>query len=249
MELGHILSPGRPAHLRSLSQVSTLPSSPAPSWPTEPSAAWLRARLATPDPDDAAVASPQASADAWTPPWQDDRDPGECEKLTPAAVLVPIILGSAPGILLTKRSEKLRNHSGQISFPGGRIDPTDPSPEHAALREAQEEVGLDPASIEVIGRLRDYVTGTGYRVTPVLALLTPGYTTKLAPAEVSEIFELPWATLLDPAAPERRSAEYRGRLRHYWVWPHPKHHIWGATAAILVHLAHRLRGKEESASF
>ncbi len=234
MELRHLLSAGRPAPLRSLSQAST--------WPAAPSAAWLRTRLATPDPDDPAVASPQASADAWTPPWRDDGFPAESGKLTPAAVLVAIVTGPAPGILLTKRSEKLRNHSGQVSFPGGRIDATDASPEAAALREAQEEVGLDPAAVEVIGRLRDYVTGTGYRVTPILALLTPGYSTKPAPAEVSEIFELPWATLLDPAAPERRSAEYRGKLRHYWVWPHPKHHIWGATAAILVHLAHRLRG-------
>ena len=222
-----------------------------------PTAAWLRARLSAPDPEDAAIASPQGSAAAWAPsetkaprqPWGDDVDPGSQRPLIPAAVLVPIITGPEPGILLTKRSAALRSHSGQVSFPGGRIDPADASAEHAALREAQEEIGLDPAGIEVIGRLRDYITGSGYRVTPVLALLRPGYTTTLAPAEVAEIFVLPWSVLLNPAAPERRSAEYGGRMRQYWVWPHPAHYIWGATAAILVHLAHRLRGTGTSGSF
>ncbi len=157
-------------------------------------------------------------------------------------MLVPIVTGAAPGILLTKRTDTLRRHSGQVSFPGGRIDATDATPEAAALRETEEEVGLDPASIELIGRLRDYTTGTGYRITPILGLLAPGYRAILSHAEVAEIFELPLSTLLDPKAPERRSTEYQGQTRHYWVWPHEKHHIWGATAAILVHLAHRLRG-------
>jgi len=157
---------------------------------------------------------------------------------------VPIIVAPVPGILLTKRTETLRRHAGQVSFPGGRIDPTDASPEHAALREATEEIGLDPTQVELLGRLNTYITGTGYRVTPVLGLLAGRPTLLNAPAEVAEVFELPLTTLLDPAAPERRSAEYRGRVRHYWVWPHPTHYIWGATAAILVHLARRLRGEE-----
>ena len=156
-------------------------------------------------------------------------------------MLVPIIVAPVPGVLLTKRTETLRRHAGQVSFTGGRMAPTDASPEHAALREATEEIGLDPAQVELLGRMNIYVTGTGYRVTPVLGLLAVRPSLLNAPAEVAEVFELPLSTLLDPLAPERRSAEYAGRLRHYWVWPHPTHYIWGATAAILVQLARRLR--------
>jgi 8-oxo-dGTP pyrophosphatase MutT (NUDIX family) len=196
--------------------------------------AWLRERLTGPDP------FPMP-----TDIWGDDA--GFSGTLTEAAVLVGIVTGEAPGVLLTKRTETLRKHAGQVSFPGGRIDPGDASPEHAALREAEEEVGLDPARVEVLGRMHPYVTGTGYRITPVLGMLPPKLPLIHAPAEVEEIFELPLTTLLDPAAPERRSADYRGRLRHYWVWPHPTHYIWGATAAILVHLAQRLRGEPPGA--
>ena len=155
-------------------------------------------------------------------------------------MLVAIVAGPVPGVLLTKRTATLRRHSGQVSFPGGRIDPEDASPEAAALREAHEEIGLDRALVETLGRLGDYVTSTGYRVTPVLALVAPGFTTTLSAAEVDAVFELPLTVLLDPAAPERRQAELGGRVRHYWVWPHPDHFVWGATAAILVQLARRL---------
>ena len=160
--------------------------------------------------------------------------------LKPAAVLVAIIHGDNPGILLTKRTGTLTTHAGQVAFPGGRMD-GDETPEQTALREAQEEVGLPPESVEVVGRLPDYVTGTGYRVTPVLALLAPGFVPVPAAAEVESVFELPLAVLLDPEAPQRRRAEFRGRMRSFWVWPHAEHYIWGATAAILVHLAQRLR--------
>ena len=153
-----------------------------------------------------------------------------------------ISTGLAPGVLLTRRTAHLRQHSGQVSFPGGRIDPTDASPEAAALREANEEVGLDPGHAEILGRLHDYATGTGYRITPVLALLAPGYIPRPAAHVVDPIFLWPRATLLPPAAPKRRGAMFRGAWREYWVWPHPEHYIWGATAAILVHLARRLRG-------
>jgi 8-oxo-dGTP pyrophosphatase MutT (NUDIX family) len=167
-------------------------------------------------------------------------------KLVPAAVLVPLVLGVQPGVLLTKRTAHLAKHAGQVSFPGGRIDPGDASPEHAALREAQEEVGLAPQSVELVGRLGDYVTGTGYRVTPVLGLLPEGREVEdlhLAPSpdEVESLFVLPLSVVLDPAAPQRRRAHFRGAWREFWVWPHPDHYIWGATAAMLVHLAHRLR--------
>ena len=160
----------------------------------------------------------------------------------PAAVLVGIVTSAAPGVLLTKRTTTLRRHSGQVSFPGGRIDPGDASPEDAALREAHEEIGLDARFVEVVGRLGDHITGTGYRVTPVVALVSPGFTVTLSPAEVDAVFELELAVLLDPAAPERRQAELAGRMRHYWVWPHPEHFVWGATAAILLQLAQRLGG-------
>lgn len=161
--------------------------------------------------------------------------------LVPAAVLVPILLGPAPGVLLTKRTSHLKKHAGQVSFPGGRMDPSDPHPEAAALREAEEEIGLDPARVELVGRLGDYVTGTGYRITPVVGLLPPGLDLVPSPDEVETIFELPMAVLLDPEAPQRRRAHDRGRWRTFWVWPHPEHYVWGATAAILVHLAELLR--------
>ena len=159
----------------------------------------------------------------------------------PAAVLVPVVLGPVPGILLTKRNAHLNKHAGQVSFPGGRIDAGE-TPEAAALREAEEEVGLAPGDVEVLGRMADYVTGTGYRITPVVALLPPGLTLHPSPAEVAAVFELPIDVLLDPTAPRRQRRERHGNLREYWVWPHPDHYIWGATAAILVHLAQKLRG-------
>ena len=158
-----------------------------------------------------------------------------------AAVLVPILLGPASSILLTKRTSHLSSHAGQVSFPGGRIDPGDTSAEAAALREAQEEVGLDPGCVELVGRLPDQLTRTGFRVTPVVGLLPPEPALLLSAHEVEEVLRLPMAVLLDPAAPQRRSAMLRGSLREFWVWPHPDHEIWGATAAILVDLAERLR--------
>jgi 8-oxo-dGTP pyrophosphatase MutT (NUDIX family) len=159
----------------------------------------------------------------------------------PAAVLVPVVMGAEPSVLLTKRTSHLTKHAGQISFPGGRIDPGDSGPEAAALREAQEEIGLDAGSVEVLGRLTDHVTGTGYRITPVLAVVPPGLNYRLSPEEVEAIFELPMRVVLDPDAPRRQRQHVRGVWREYWVWPHPQHFIWGATAAILVQLAQRLR--------
>lgn len=163
--------------------------------------------------------------------------------LVPAAVLVGIQHGAEPGILLTKRAFHLSRHAGQVAFPGGRIDPEDASAEAAALREAEEEIGLNAADVELIGRLPDYATGTGFRISPILALLPSGLTLRAQEAEVEEIFTLKLETLLDPEAPQRQRAEFRGRTREFWVWPHPTHYIWGATAAILVNLSHRLRVK------
>ncbi|HEY0205987.1 MAG TPA: CoA pyrophosphatase [Acetobacteraceae bacterium] len=163
--------------------------------------------------------------------------------LTPAAVLVPLMHGDGAGVLLTLRTPHLRDHAGQVAFPGGRTEPDDASAEATALREAHEEIGLEPGQVELAGRLPDYVTGTAYRITPVLGLLPSGLALSPCEDEVAAIFTLPLSTLLDPAAPQRRRREWRGRQREFWVWPHPEHYVWGATAAILVHLAQRLRAQ------
>lgn len=189
----------------------------------------LRDRLATAD---------LQTCLAGPPPEKETAPPSG---LIPAAVLVGIATGPAPGVLLTRRTAHLRRHSGQVAFPGGRIDPDDASPEHAALREAFEEVGLEPGHVEIVGRLPDHVTGTGFLVTPVLALLRPGFVAQPSPHEVAAVFHLPMAVLLDPDAPQRRRALHEGVWREYWVWPHPDQDIWGATAAILVALAARLQ--------
>jgi 8-oxo-dGTP pyrophosphatase MutT (NUDIX family) len=160
-----------------------------------------------------------------------------------AAVLVPIIMEAEPRILLTRRADHLRSHGGQVSFPGGRIDPEDASPEAAALREAWEEVALDPDAVEVIGQLPLHETGTGFLVTPVVGLVKPGVELRPAAAEVAAILSLPLRLLLDPSQPSRSRIKLKGGdWRDVWVWPHDDHHIWGATAAILVSLARRLRG-------
>jgi 8-oxo-dGTP pyrophosphatase MutT (NUDIX family) len=196
----------------------------------------IRARLAA----DPSTAPPEAIA---APAASDAAADLVREPLIAAAVLVPIVHGPEPGVLLTKRTSHLTAHAGQVAFPGGRIDPGDASPEAAALREAQEEIGLPPDRAELLGRLPDYVTGTGFRISPVLALLPGPLDLAPNPHEVEAIFMLPLHVLLDPDAPERRRAEFRGRIREFWVWPHELHYIWGATAAILVHLAHRLRAE------
>ncbi len=159
----------------------------------------------------------------------------------PAAVLVPIIMGREPSLLLTRRTAHLKRHAGQVSFPGGRIDLDDLDAEAAALREAQEEIALDPVRVDVVGRMDNYVTGTGYCITPVIGLLPTGLTFVPSPQEVEAVFELPFSVLLDPAAPRRQKQHVRGQWREYWVWPHPDHFIWGATAAIMHHLAGKLR--------
>lgn len=171
----------------------------------------------------------------------DDAEMVSPGRVVPAAVLVLIVAHAEPAVLLTLRSARLSSHAGQVSFPGGRMEAGE-TPEAAAVREAAEEVGLDPRLPELIGRLPEHLTGTGFRVVPVVALVPVPLNLTPDPAEVAEIFELPLSTVLDPAAPERRSGEFRGRRREFWVWPHEQHYIWGATAAILVNLARVLRG-------
>jgi len=164
---------------------------------------------------------------------------------TPAAVLVPIVDRGAENpaqltVLLTVRAPHLKMHSGQVSFPGGRVDPRDASPEAAALREAHEEIGLDAGRVELLGRLPDYRTGTGYRITPVVGIVMPPFDPRPDPGEVSEVFEVPLAALLDPANHRRDSREWQGRTRHFFVIAHERHYIWGATAGMLVNLYRHL---------
>jgi 8-oxo-dGTP pyrophosphatase MutT (NUDIX family) len=158
-----------------------------------------------------------------------------------AAVLVGLEPGR--GVWLTRRTNDLPTHAGQVAFPGGKIEAFDASPEAAALREAFEEVGLRPAEVEILGRMDDYVTGTGFHITPVVGLVPADVVLVPAAAEVAAVFCLPFEVLLDPAAPRRRTGTFRGAARAFWVWPELEHFIWGATAEILVGLARRLRGE------
>jgi 8-oxo-dGTP pyrophosphatase MutT (NUDIX family) len=162
-------------------------------------------------------------------------------KLKQAAVLVPLI-DHADGlsVLLTQRTAHLAAHAGQISFPGGGMEPEDADAVAAALRETEEEIGLARDRIEILGRLDLYVTGTGFEVTPVVGLIRPPFPVTPDPFEVAEIFEVPLDFLVDPANRERHSREFNGRTRHFYALPYRERFIWGATAGMLVNLAHVL---------
>ena len=160
--------------------------------------------------------------------------------VTPAAVLVAVVDRPAPTVLLTLRPETMRKHPGQISFPGGRIDPEDDGPVAAALREAEEEIGLDPAAVEVIGTADRYRTVTGFEVTPVIAVVPPDLPLAPHPGEVADLFEAPLAWLLDPANHVERSMTWRGLERPYYEIDYQGRRIWGATAAMIVNLSRRL---------
>ncbi|GLS23990.1 hypothetical protein GCM10007874_70110 [Labrys miyagiensis] len=161
----------------------------------------------------------------------------------PAAVLIPIVdRPDGPTVLLTERSSALRSHSGQIAFPGGRIDPGDRGPLEAALREAEEEVGLSRSLVQPIGYLDLYLTGSGYRIAPVVALADPGMVLHLNPDEVSGVFECPLAFLMDPANHVAERREWRGIMRHYYSMPWQGHYIWGVTAGIIHTLYERVYG-------
>jgi 8-oxo-dGTP pyrophosphatase MutT (NUDIX family) len=158
--------------------------------------------------------------------------------LIPAAVLVPLVQrDDGLTVLLTQRTAHLANHGGQISFPGGRIEPTDTDSTAAALRETQEEIGLMPDCIDVLGRLDDYVTGTGFQVVPVVGLIQPPFTLIPDSFEVEDIFEVPLAFILDPANHQRHSRMApTGETRFFYAIPFGERYIWGATAAMLVNL-------------
>jgi 8-oxo-dGTP pyrophosphatase MutT (NUDIX family) len=168
--------------------------------------------------------------------------------LRPAAVLVPILLKeeSGPTLLMTKRNASLRDHAGQVSFPGGRIAAEDASPEAAALREAEEEIDLKPHSVHLLGRLDTYVTGTGFEITPVVGLVRPPLSLRLDPQEVEEIFEVPLDFILCQQNRQLMSREWNGRLRHFYAYPFGDYFIWGATAGMLNNLAEVLATLESA---
>ncbi|WP_061931612.1 CoA pyrophosphatase [Aureimonas sp. AU22] len=158
-----------------------------------------------------------------------------------AAVLVPVVdrPGEA-GVILTTRAAHLRKHSGQIAFPGGSVDASDPSVEAAALREAHEEVGLDPDRVEVIGRLPRYRTTTGFRITPVIGIIEAGFVPRPDPSEVADAFEVPLGFLMNAANHAKGSRVWEGKPRYFYTMPFGDRYIWGVTAGILRTLYERL---------
>ena len=182
---------------------------------------------------------------ALTGAARDDLLPGDLLELapegTPAAVLVAVTHRPSPGLILTVRREHLRTHAGQVAFPGGRIDPGEDAVA-AALREAQEEISLDPAEVQVLGAADPYRTVTNYLVTPVIGLGPPDLPLHGNEHEVADWFEAPLDFLVDPVNQQRRSAVYQGRERHYYEIEWNGRRIWGATAAMIVNLSRRMSG-------
>ncbi|GHT98663.1 hypothetical protein FACS1894154_04360 [Betaproteobacteria bacterium] len=165
-----------------------------------------------------------------------------------AAVLVPLVLrADGPTVLLTRRTDHLHHHPGQISFPGGGAEDGDTSVEATALRETQEEIGLEAGHIELIGRLADYFTGTGFRITPVVGLISPPLdltALEIDRFEVAEVFEVPLTHFLDPANHQRHGIQINGESRHFHAMPYGDYFIWGATAGMLMELYRVVRQGE-----
>jgi len=195
-----------------------------------PDETWLRSRFAEPR-----SVEPVTAGDGHL--WRSDRE------IRPAAVLVPVVRREKElTVLFTRRTAHLHDHAGQISFPGGRTEPGDAGAAETAMRETREEIGLAAERVEVIGELPQYVTVTGYRVTPVVGLVTPPLDLRPDDFEVAEVFEAPLAFLLDPANHQRNHVLFDGRERYYYAIPYQTHYIWGATAGMLMNLYAYLRG-------
>ena len=174
------------------------------------------------------------------PPLEGDLPELRSQAEVEAAVLVAITDREDPGVILTVRREHMRTHAGQVAFPGGRLDPGEDAAQ-AALREAHEELVLDPAAVELIGLIEPYRTVTGYVVSPVLGVIPPDLPLTPHEHEVADWFEAPLAFLLDPANQQRRSALFQGQTRHYYEIVWNERRIWGATAAMIVNLSRRLQ--------
>jgi len=188
---------------------------------------------------------PPADTNGLRPRGDHDLNPDfydPTQSLTPAAVLVPIVdRAKGPTVLLTRRTDHLYDHAGQISFPGGRIDPVDSDAEAAALRETEEEIGLPRRHITLVGRLDTYVTRTGFEVSPQVGVVAPPFPLEPDTFEVAEIFEVPLDFFLVPENRKTHSRLYQGKERHFYVFPYRDYFIWGATAGMLVNLVEVLR--------
>lgn len=188
--------------------------------------------------------APSGPGDIGVPRGDHDLNPDMYEPgrlLTAAAVLVPIVThDSGLTVLLTRRTAHLDTHAGQISFPGGRIEPGDDSPAAAALRETEEEIGLPRRQVRLIGTLDTYVTRTGFVVTPVVGLINPPLSLILDAFEVADAFEAPLDFFLKPGSLQQQSRQFEGKERHFYVYPFNDQFIWGATAGMLVNLSELL---------
>ena len=192
--------------------------------------AWLRSRFAQPR-----AVTPVTTGDGHL-----FREAGA---LRPAAVLVPVISRCGDlSVLFTRRTDHLHDHAGQISFPGGRAEPHEESAVQTALRETEEEIGLAADRVEILGSLSEYLTVTGYRVTPVVGLVRTPLELRPDDFEVAEIFEVPLAFLLDPSNHQRNSVVHLGRQRHYYALPYEHYYIWGATAGMVMNFYSFLTG-------
>ncbi|MDQ7745520.1 CoA pyrophosphatase [Hydrogenophaga pseudoflava] len=180
-----------------------------------------------------------ARSPVWTPELVRERRFTD-RAPAPAAVLIPLVVRDRLGLLLTQRTAHLSTHSGQIAFPGGKVDAEDRDATAAALREAREEIGLEPGHVEVLGSLPEYVTGTQFHITPVVALVRPGFTLLPNPGEVDDVFEVPLDFLMDPANHRRHGFEWNGEMREWYSMPYQEgaieRFIWGATAGMLRNL-------------
>jgi 8-oxo-dGTP pyrophosphatase MutT (NUDIX family) len=225
MEQGQLLSAGPAAGVN------------APAGSAAVDVAWVAARLAAATPGRRAAPGPspdEARGDHELNP--DLYDPARPKKA--AAVLVPLVAhADTLTVLLTRRTAHLRDHAGQIAFPGGRLEDCDADAQACALRESAEEVGLDPQRVTPLGQLDVYVTRTGFEVTPVVGLVPGPVAVRPDPFEVAEVFEVPLGYFLDPASRQVHSRDWRGRTRHFYVYPYGDYYIWGATAGMLNNLA------------
>jgi 8-oxo-dGTP pyrophosphatase MutT (NUDIX family) len=190
---------------------------------------------------------PAGLTDARVTPARGDHDAdpvmrriAEVRPIRPAAVLVPIVDHPEPTVLLTQRAQHLPDHAGQVSFPGGKIDKSDADPRASALREAEEEIGLDRLHVEALGYLDLYMTTLGYRIVPVIARVKPGFSLKLNVSEVDATFEVPLAFLMDQKNIQRHSRDWQGMTRHYYAITFGDRYIWGVTAGILRNLYDRI---------